>query len=97
MLSQTSVLLRLRIEVEPKSVLHTSPVMFGEAEKMFISRYPIARAPTDIIATAASPFIFVFCPVLSRRIAQTTVMHRTRGILFVSFKTAAIDIAPNAT
>ena len=51
----------------------------------------------DIIATAASPFIFVFCPVLSRRIAQTTVMHRTRGILFVSFKTAAIDIAPNAT
>ena len=36
--SQTSPIVRVRIEVEPKSVLHTSPVRFDEVEKIFIKR-----------------------------------------------------------
>ena len=36
--SHTSPIVRVRIEVEPKRVLHTSPVRFEEVEKMFISR-----------------------------------------------------------
>ena len=36
--SQTSPIVRVRIEVEPKRVLHTSPVRFDDVEKMFIRR-----------------------------------------------------------
>ena len=36
--SQTSPIVRVRIEVEPKRVLQTSPVRFDEVEKIFISR-----------------------------------------------------------
>ncbi len=36
--SHTSPIVRVRIEVEPKRVLQTSPVMFDEVEKMFIKR-----------------------------------------------------------
>ena len=36
------------------------PATFAEVEKTLIIRYPIASAPTDTIAIAASPFIFVF-------------------------------------
>ena len=58
--SQTSNEVSVRIDVEPKSVEHTSPERFDDAEKIFIIRYPNASAPTDIIAIAASPFILVF-------------------------------------
>ena len=53
--SHTSPAVKVRIDVEPKSVLQTSPVRFDEVEKIFIRRYPIARDATEIIATAASP------------------------------------------
>ena len=36
--NQTSPFVRVRIEVEPNSVLQTSPVRFDEVEKMFIKR-----------------------------------------------------------
>ena len=48
------------IEVEPNNVLHTSPERLGPVENIFIRRYPIASAPTEIMAIAASPLIFVF-------------------------------------
>ena len=36
--SQTSVLVRVRMEVEPNRVLHTSPDKLDEVENRFISR-----------------------------------------------------------
>ena len=36
--SHTSPIVSVRIEVEPKRVLHTSPVIFDEVEKIFIKR-----------------------------------------------------------
>ena len=36
--SHTSPEVRVRIEVEPKRVLQTSPVRFDEVEKIFIKR-----------------------------------------------------------
>ena len=53
--NQTSAFVSVRIEVEPKRVEQTSPLKFDETENRFIKRYPIARAPTEIIAIAASP------------------------------------------
>ena len=61
------------MEVEPNSVLQTSPERLDEVENRFIRRYPMASAPTEIMAIAASPLIFVFCPVRSSRTAQATV------------------------
>ena len=69
---KTSVFLRVRIDAEPNRVLHTSPATFAEDENTLSRRYPVAREQTDIIATAASPFIFVFCPVLRRSTAHIT-------------------------
>ena len=57
--SHTSVLVNVRIEVEPNRLLHTSPEILAPVENTFIKRYPTASAPTEIIAIAASPFIFV--------------------------------------
>lgn len=57
----------------------------------------MAREATEIIATAASPWIFVFLPLLRRRIAAIIVIGSTRYILFVRFRTVAILIAPKAT
>ena len=95
--SHTSAGDSVRMEVEPNSVLHTSPERLDEVEKMFIRRYPIASAPTEIMAMAASPLIFVFCPVCRSSTALRMVMTITRGILLVICSTAAIAIAPNAT
>ena len=36
--SHTSPAVKVRIDVEPKSVLQTSPVRFDEVEKIFIRR-----------------------------------------------------------
>ena len=83
--------------MEPNSVLHTSPERLDEVEKMFISRYPTASVPTEIMAMAASPLIFVFCPVRRSSTALRTVMAITSGISLVSCSTAAMAIAPNAT
>ena len=82
---------------DPKRVLHTSPDTLDDTEKRFITRYPIASAPTDIIATAASPLILMFCPVRSSRIAAATVTGSTKNRLFEIPTTDATAIAPNAT
>ena len=95
--SHTSRMVSVRMEVDPNSVLHTSPERLEDVEKRLISRYPNASAPTEIMATAASPLILVFCPVRSSRIAQTTVTGSTRSISLVRFRTAAMDMAPKAT
>ena len=78
-------------------MLQTSPERLDEVENRFISRYPMASAPTEIIAMAVSPLIFVFCPVRSSRTAQTTVTPSVSGISSVNFSTAAMDMAPKAT
>ncbi len=57
----------------------------------------MASAPTEIMATAASPLILAFCPVRSSRTAPQTVMNSTRGISLDRLKTAATAIAPKAT
>ena len=85
------------MEVEPNSVLHTSAERLDEVENRFMSRYPTASEPTEIIATAASPLILVFCPVRRSRTAHRTVTIMTNGISPVSFRTPAIAMAPNAT
>lgn len=36
--NQTSLLVKVKIEVEPKSVLQTSPVRLEEVENIFISK-----------------------------------------------------------
>ena len=66
-------------------------------EKMFISRYPTASAPTEIMAIAASPLIFVFCPVRRSSTALRIVTAIPSGISMGSCSTAAIAIAPHAT
>ena len=71
------------IEVEPKSVVHTSPEIFDEVENKFINRYPSASEVTDIIAIAASPFISVVSPMQRTAIAAAIVTTSIKGILFV--------------
>ena len=95
--THTSAFVSVRMEVEPKSVLHTSPDTLAEAENMLSSRYPNAIEPTENMAKAASPFIFVLVPVLRRSTAQSTVTGRTIMSSVLTDKTAAIAIAPKAT
>ena len=57
----------------------------------------MASAPTEIMAIAASPLIFAFCPVRRSSTALMIVIAITRGISLVICSTAAIAIAPNAT
>ncbi len=85
------------MDVDPNNVLHTSPERFGPVENIFIKRYPTARVPTDTIAIAASPLIFVFCPLLNKMIALIIVIGKIMTILFVTLSIVAIAIAPNAT
>ena len=96
MQSHTSAFVRVSIDAEPNSVLHTSPERFADVENKFIIRYPIASEPTEIMAIAASPLILVLFPVLSSNTAQITVAGRTKSISLVKFSTAAIAIAPKA-
>ena len=93
----TSPLDRVRIEVEPKRVPHTSPETLAEGEKIFISKYPSASAPTESIAIAASPRIFEELPPFKSNIAQITVIGSITTVWFVNLSTAAIAIAPKAT
>ncbi len=58
--SKRSVLVRVRMEVEPKREEQTSPKRLEETEKRLRRRYPTARAPTEIIAMRASPLILEF-------------------------------------
>ena len=92
-----SVADKVRIDVEPKRTVQTSPDTFEEVEKTFINKYPIARAPTESIARAASPLILVFLPVRKSKTAHTTVTGATNNILLVNFNIVAIAIAPKAT
>ena len=55
----------------------------------------MARAPTDVIATTASPFNFTFCPALSKNIAHTTVIAITKGVLFVKFNMQTDEVTGN--
>ena len=85
------------MDIEPNRVVQTSADTFDDTGNKFIRRYPIARAPTDIIAIAASPLILVFCPVFNNRIAANTVIGSTINISLVKPAIAAIAMAPNAT
>ena len=80
--SQTSFSVSVSMDVEPNNVEHTSPVRFEDVEKIFIIRYPKARAATDIIAMAASPLIFAFFPERRSITALITVTGSTIIILF---------------
>ena len=91
-----SALVSVKINVEPNKVLHTSPERLAGGEKMFIKKYPIARAPVEIMATLASPFIFEFSFAHKIKIAQIIVTGRTNKVVFVIFKTEATAIAPKA-
>ena len=82
---------------EIADVLHTSPDILEPVENTFIRRYPTASAPTEIMAIAASPLIFVLCPVRRSKTAQITVTGITKSILLLMFSTEAMAIAPNAT
>ena len=93
----TSAVSRYSMDAEAKSAEHTSPATLDETGNMLIIRYPTASAPTDITATAASPFSFAFLPVLSKRIAAATVMGITIKTLSVRLSTVAIAVAPKAT
>ena len=57
----------------------------------------MAMAPTEIMAMAASPFIFAFCPVRSKRMAKAVVTSRIKGMSSVKPATAATAMAPKAT
>ena len=93
----TSKTSSVSIDIEPKSVVHTSPAIFDELANMFVTRYPRARAPTESIAIAASPLIFESEPRLRSSTAQITVTGKTTIISPAISKTVAIDNAPNAT
>ena len=92
----TSVFESVSIDVEPKRVVHTSPLTFEDAEKMFRSRYPRASAPTDIIAIAASPLIFAL-EVIPRRITAATIVSGKATVIGARLQTVATASAPNAT
>ena len=92
----TSPLDSVRIDAAPNSVPHTSPDTLDDTGNIFSSRYPSASAPTEIIATAASPLIRVFCPVLSSKTARITVNGKTMTSSFDTFRTDATASAPNA-
>ena len=71
--------------------------MFADFENTFSIRYPNANAPTEIMAIAASPFIFVFCPVFNNKIADIIVTGKIKIILFVRLNIVDTAIAPKAT
>ena len=85
------------MEVEPNRVVQTSPETLAEEENTFIRRYPTASAPTEIMAMAASPLIFAFCPVRNSKMAKATVTSRIKGMSSVKPATAATAMAPKAT
>ena len=93
----TSELVRVKMDVEPKRVEQTSPEILAEVEKRFITKYPIAKAPTDSIAIAESPFNLVFCPVRRSNTAASIVTGIIKIVSFDNLKIVAIAIAPNAT
>jgi hypothetical protein len=54
-------------------------------------------APTEIMATAASPLILAFFPVRSNKTELPIVTGRTSKKLSVKFNAVAIAIVPKAT
>ena len=88
---------KVSIEVEPNRVVHTSPARFDPLENTFITRYPKAIAPTDIIVIDASPFIFPLLPPFKSKIAAIMVTGNTSTILSVRLNTVDTATAPNAT
>ncbi len=85
------------MEVEPKSVVQTSPDTFADDEKIFISMYPRAREETDIRAIAASPFIFRLSLPMRSSMAAPIVTGMVIRLFEVRCRTEPIAIAPNAT
>ena len=94
--SITSPFVRVRIEVEPNKVVHTSPERFVGGAKRFRKRYPNASEPTLIIPTAASAFTMEEGLLQRRRTANTIVTARTKYMLFEKLSTVATASAPNA-
>ena len=80
-----------------KRVEQTSPDTLDETEKTFNIRYPTAIAPTDNIAIAESPLIWVLFPVFSRRTAHMIVTGIINRLTSAILRTVAIASAPNAT
>lgn len=91
----TSAFFNVKMDVEPNSVEQTSPEILADVEKMFIIRYPRASELTEIIASAASPFIFLL--PIRIIIATKVVIGRTTRRLLFTFKIVPIAMAPNAT
>ena len=92
----TSPFVSVRIDVEPNSVVQTSPERFVGGAKRFRKRYPNAREPTLIIPTAASAFTIEEGRLQRRRTAKTMVTARTKYMLFEKLSTVATASAPNA-
>ena len=89
----TSAVSRVSIDVEPKSVVHTSDEILVLLENKFIVMYPNASEDTEIMARVES-FDFL---LLSSIIAAMIVINRVSHILFVNFNANDTAIAPNAT
>ena len=105
-LNTTSENVSVSIELDPKSVVHTSWLTLLDEGYKFISKYPKDNAPTDIIAIAWSPLILELLLVRSRSIALIMVIGNITYILFEilkfslfknTFDAVAIAIAKNAT
>lgn len=95
-----SVFVNVRIAVEPKSEVHTSPERLPEADSggnLFKTIYPADSVATDIIAIAESPLILLLFPIPRSSIATTIVTGITIKRSFEKLRAAAIAIAPNAT
>ncbi len=92
----TSVFVKVKIDVDPKSVVHTSPDKFDFGEKIFINKYPKAKDVVEIRAKLVSPFIFEFFLPHNKRIAKRIVTGKTKYVGVVIFKIEASANAPNA-
>ena len=92
----TSLGVRVKIEVEPKRVVQTSPERFVFGEKIFISKYPKASDVVEINARPVSPFIFEFFSPHKRITAKIVVTGRTKYVGAEIFKTEARASAPKA-
>ena len=92
----TSSSLSVKIDAAPNKVVHTSPDKFDDVEYTLIRKYPIASAPTETTATAASPLIFEFSPIFKSNTAHMMVTGKTNTVLLVTPNIEDTAIAPNA-
>lgn len=86
----------VKIDAAPNNVVHTSPDKFEDVENTLIKKYPIASAPTETTATAASPLILEFSPIFKSSTAHMMVTGKTNTVSLVMPNMADTAIAPNA-